>query len=159
MTKTELAPEEKAKSDALRLLAVRPRSVEELRSRLRLKNHQEAAIESVIELFKKQGLLDDEKFARLFAGSKTLSRPVGRKQLESDLKKKGVSGSVIRDTLSNLVDYDEKAEALKIARNHFRRVSGLTPEKKKARVFGFLQRRGFSSDTIFFVVEELLKEG
>ena len=86
--KPDLPAEEKTKSDALRLLAARPRSVEELRGRLRLKKHPDARIEPVIELLKKQGLLDDEKFAKLLAVSKTLSRPVGKKQLAIQYQQK-----------------------------------------------------------------------
>ncbi len=158
MADSELAGEEKVKSDALRLLSVRPRSVEELRGRLKLKKHSADAIETVLDLFKKQGLLDDEKFSRLWAGSKTMARPVGKKQLEMDLKKKGVSSSIIEETLSNLTDYDEKEAVRKLVTARFRRMEGLPAEKKKARLFGFLKRRGFSSDAIFTVLDELVKE-
>lgn len=156
--RSELSDEDRVKSDALRLLAAGPRSVEELRGRLKLKRHAESAIEPVLELLIKQGFLDDEKFARLYAVSRTHTRPIGRRQLAMDMKKKGIAGRLIEETLSGLQDYDEKAEALKLARGRFQRIVGLTPEKKKARVFGFLQRRGFSNDTIFAVLEELMKE-
>ena len=46
----DLPAEEKIKSDALRLLSVRARSMEELRGRLKLKKYSAAAIESVCEL-------------------------------------------------------------------------------------------------------------
>ena len=158
MDKSELTPEEKVKSDALRLLAVRPRSVEELRQRLKLKKHVDGAIDGVLELLKKQGLLDDEKFARLLANTKTLAKPVGRRQLELDLKKKGISPKLIAGTMENFKDYDEKEAAKKLVAGRFRRMEGLAPEKKKARLFGFLKRRGFSSDAIFTVLDQLIKE-
>ena len=158
MKNSELSGEEKVKSDALRLLSVRPRSVEELRGRLKLKKHSAEDIDAVLELLKKQGFLDDEKFAKLFAGSKTGSNSVGRRQLQRDLKKKGVSSRVIEETLSNLPDYDEKEAVRKLATARFRQVADLPPEKQKARLFGFLQRRGFSSDAIFSVLSELIKE-
>ena len=134
---------------------MRPRSVEELRHRLKLKKHPAASIEPVIELLKKQGLLNDEKFAKLFAGSLVHSKPVGRRQIERDLKKKGVSSAVIQDTLSNFKDYDEREAARKLVENRFRRMSGLTAEKKKTRLFGFLKRRGFSNEAIFSALSSL----
>ena len=155
----ELSSEEKVKSDALRLLSVRPRSVEELRGRLKFKRHDGPAVDSVIELLTKQGLLDDEKFARLFAGSKTATKPVGKKQLALDLKRKGLSPRIIQGTLENLGDYDEKEAVRKLAQNRFSRMSGLTPQKAKARLFGFLKRRGFSNDAIFSALSEVIKDG
>ena len=154
----ELSSEEKVKSDALRLLAVRPRSVEELRGRLKLKRHAPAAIEAVLELLKKQGLLNDEKFAKLFTGTLIHSKRVGRRQLEMDLKKKGLSAGVIQGALSDLKDYDEKDAAKKAVENRYRRLKGLSPEKKKARLFAFLKRRGFSNDAILSVLTDLAKE-
>ena len=155
---SELSSEEKVKSDALRLLAVSPRSVEELRGRLKLKKHPDPAIETVLELLKKQGFLNDQKFAELYAGSRVNARPVGRRQLEMDLKKKGLSSEVIGGALSNLQDYDEKEAVRKLAQSRFSRMTGISPEKKKARLFGFLKRRGFSNDIIFSVLSELVKE-
>ena len=49
----------KIKSDALRLLSFRPRSEKELRQRLKLKKHPAPLIEEVLDLLKRQGMLDD----------------------------------------------------------------------------------------------------
>ncbi len=147
----------KIKTDALRLLSFRPRSIEELRQRLRLKKYTAEAIEGVIETFTRQGLLNDALFARFFATSKIYTRPVGKRQLEIDLKKKGLSGPLIQETLGGLSDYDEKKTALDLARERFLRMADLSGEKKKARLFSFLKRRGFSNDSIFAAIRELLK--
>ena len=56
----------KAQSDGLRLLSFRPRSVDEMRRRLRLKRHAPGLVDELIESFTRQGLLDDEKFAKLY---------------------------------------------------------------------------------------------
>ncbi len=156
--KHDLQGESKAKSDALRLLAARPRSVEELRGRLKLKKHPAEEIENVLETLKKQGLLDDEKFAKLMTVSKTLSRPVGRRQLEMDMKRKGISTRIIESTMSGLTDYDEKEAVRKLVESRAARMKGLPPEKRKARLFGFLKRRGFSSDAIYSVLKGLVSD-
>lgn len=149
----------KAKNDALKLLSFSPRSVEELKKRLLMKKRYSAAlVDEVIELFKKQGLLDDAKFAKLYASSRIFTRPSGRRQLEIDLKRKGVSGQLIGDTLKNLEDYDEKKTAKELVRSRFLRMAGLPREKKKARLYGLLKRRGFGDEVIFSVFDELFKE-
>ena len=156
--KKELPAEDKIKSDALRLLGARPRSVEELRGRLRQKRHSKESIEEVLELLKKQGLLDDAKFAKLFAESSIHARPVGKRRLAMEMKKKGLSAGAIEGAMADFKDYDEKAAAKEAVANRFRRTTGMTPQKKKARFFGFLKRRGFSNDAIFAALSELFKE-
>ena len=64
----------KAKKDAFRLLSFRPRSTQELRARLSQKGYKDELVETVLEYLSKQGLVDDEKFAKLYA----LSRMQGR---------------------------------------------------------------------------------
>jgi len=145
----------KAKNDALRLLSFRPRSTSELRKRLKIKKYPDEITNKVVDIFTKTGLLDDRKFAKLFANSRIYTRPTGRRRLEFDLKKSGVSESVASETLAGLGDYDEKNTAKELVRNRFARMTGLSDEKKKARIFGFLQRRGFSSSVIFTVLSEL----
>lgn len=157
MAETDDAQAMKVKSDALRLLSFRPRSVEELKDRLRLKKHPEALIEEVIGSFRKQGLLDDTKFAKLYAESRVYSRPTGKRQLEADLKKKGLSSELVSRTIAAIPDYDEKKMAKDLVWKRFNKMAGIPDEKKKARLFGFLKRRGFETNTIFSVIEELFK--
>ena len=147
----------KIKSDALRLLSFSPRSTDELRKRLKLKKYENSLIEEVIESLKKQGFLNDEQFAKLFANSRVYSRPSGRKNLEFELRKKGLSQELVSETLCGLQDYDEKKIARDLVYTRFQKMKGLTPEKKKARIFGFLKRRGFGNDAIFTVLAELFK--
>ena len=163
--KQEKSPEEnrnevllKAKSDALRLLSFSPRSIEELRKRLALKKYAPEIVAQVVELLKKQGFLNDKKFAELFAQSRVHSRPAGKKQLAFDLQKKGLSKEVVAGAMANLGDYDEKKAAKELVFGRFQRMSGISDEKKKARIFGFLKRRGFSNDVIFPVLRELFKK-
>ncbi len=163
MTQTQKGPAAddgllKVKSDALRLLAFQPRSVEELRSRLKLKRYPDDLIAQAIDALKRQGLLDDTKFAKLFAESRLYSRPTGKKQLETDLKKKGLPQALIAETLGGLKDYDEKKMARELVQTRFHRMTGVSAEKKKTRLFGFLKRRGFGNDVIFAVMKELFSE-
>jgi regulatory protein len=148
----------KAKSDALRLLSFRPRSVEEMRSRLKMKRFAADIIDDVLDSFQKQGLLNDAQFADLYAQSRIYTRPSGKRQVEQDLKKKGVSSKVVAETMQKLGDYDEKKAARDLVYTRFMKMTGVTRERKKARLFSFLQRRGFSTSVIFSVLQELFSE-
>ncbi|MBI4352771.1 MAG: regulatory protein RecX [Candidatus Omnitrophica bacterium] len=145
-----------AKSEALKLLAVRPRSVRELEERLRRKKHAQAVILQVVEELKRQGLLDDEKFAKLYAHSRIYTKPVSKKKIEEDLKRKGVSGDIAQKTLVSFGE-DEKARARELILRRFEKMTGISDEKKKMRLYGFLKRRGFGSEVIFGVLGELFQ--
>ena len=146
----------KAKSDALKLLSFRPRSVEELREKLKKKQYSAEIVESVLEALKSPGLLNDEKCSKMFSESKMYGSPVGRKKLEFELKRKGLSEHTVSETLANLKDFDESASALELARRRFDRMSGVSDEKKKSRIYGFLKRRGFQDDVVFEVIRKLI---
>ena len=148
----------KARSDALKLLSFSPRSVAELTKRLQVKRYPQDIIDRVVEQFKKQGLLDDEKFARLYASSRVHSKPVGKRQLELELKRKGLPADLVKESVEGLQDYDERAAALEIAGRRLEKMAGISTEKKKARLFGFLARRGFAQGTVYSVLEELFKD-
>ena len=149
----------KAKSDALRLLSFSARSVEELRKRLVMKKYSTDIIDDVVDSFKRQGLLNDEKFAELFAHSRVYSRPSGKKKLAFELQKKGISKEVAAGALARLGDYDEKKAAKELVFTRFQKMTGISNEKKKTRIYGFLSRRGFSNDAIFSALKELFREG
>ena len=145
----------KAKSDALRFLSFKPRSVEEMREKLTRKNYSSKITEEVLSLLQTQGLLNDEKFARLFVNSRVYTRPTGKRQLEFDLKKKGLSKLLVDETIRNLQDYDEKKIVRDLVATRFQKMTGVSKEKKKSRIYGFLKRRGFNNDVIFATLSEL----
>jgi regulatory protein len=147
----------KVKSDALRLLAFRPRSVAELRGKLEDKGHQAGDIAMVLEEFEKKGLLNDEKFGRLLVQSKLNQKPSSKRVLEMELKKKGLSPKAQAAAMETLSDYDEKAAAMEIAEQRAGTMEGLPREKKKQRLYGFLKRRGFSDDVVFTVMNKVIK--
>ncbi len=159
--KEDIKPQDpllKAKSDALRLLSFRPRSVDEMRRRLRLKRYGPGLVDQVIEVLSRQGLLDDEKFAKLYSQSRLFTRPSGKRQIEFELKRKGVPKEVVARTMEGLEGYDEKRAAVDLVRLRMAKMTGVSAQKKKARVFGFLKRRGFSNSAIFSVFDELFKD-
>jgi regulatory protein len=86
-------------------LAVRPRSVEETRRRLRRLGHPHALSDQVIERLIEMRYLDDMSFARAWVESRDRVRPRGAIALRRELGQKGVSLETITLVL------DERAEA------------------------------------------------
>ncbi len=71
-----------------------------------------------------------------------------------DFKAKGL---VVDEKFVEPKKDDEKSTALELAGPRFRRMKGLPRGKQKARIYGFLKRRGFSAETTFQVMDTLFK--
>ena len=82
---------------------------------------------------------------------------MGKRRLEFDLSKKGLSKETVRKAMDSLGDYDEKKAAKDLVFSRFQKMTGVPDEKKKARLFAFLRRRGFSTETIFSVLSDLFR--
>ncbi|HEX6624973.1 MAG TPA: regulatory protein RecX [Pyrinomonadaceae bacterium] len=142
---------------AVKLLAAKPRSVEELRERLLEKQWaDEAAVEYALDKLKGYGYLDDESFAFGFAASRVRQRPVGRQRLARDLQMKKVS----RETADAALDlvFQETPEDRLIAAAIEKRVRlrGRPQTRQETKsLFDHLLRRGFSYDLIIRKVREI----
>ena len=147
----------RARNNAYMLLRQRPRSVYEIRSRLKLKGYADSLIEDIVASLKRSGDLDDEKFAKLWVESRMHMNPAGDVVLKYELKGKGVSDSIIESALSEKAEkYDEYELALSMAKDRFERLRKLDRRKATKRIYDFLLRRGFKYDNIRRVVENLI---
>jgi len=139
------------------LLRQRPRSVNEIRNRLKLKGYDDDLVEDIVAALKRSGELDDERFARLWVESRMLMNPAGDVVLKFELKGKGVSDNIIETVLAEKAEkYDEYELALSMAKDRFERLKKLDRRKATKRIYDFLLRRGFKYDNIRKVVESLV---
>lgn len=142
---------------AVKLLAAKPRSIEELRERLSEKGWTDAAaVDYALEKLKGYGYLNDETFAFGFAASRVRQKPVGRQRLARDLQMKKVS----RETAEAALDlvYQETPEEQLVAAAIEKRVrlrGRPTTRQETKSLFDHLLRRGFSYDLIIRKVREI----
>ena len=137
---------EMALQKALRFLGHRPRSVEEVRKNLEKHDVPAKVIDETISRLEQEKLLGDQDFARNWIENRSTFRPRGKRALSFELKQKGLSETVIRETLEK--DVDEEALALKAARMHARKLKGLDWNKFREKMAGHLGRRGFGYEVI-----------
>ncbi len=141
---------------AVKLLAAKPRSIEELRERLLEKEWaDEAAADYALAKLKEYGYLDDERFAFGFASSRVRQKPLGRQRLARDLQTKKVPKETAEEAL-DLV-YRETPEEELIARAIEKRVRlrGRPATRQETKsLYDHLLRLGFSYDLIIRKVRE-----
>lgn len=146
---------QQAVESAAHFLGYRPRSMAEVRQNLAAKEFAPEVIEAAVERLKEMGFVDDAAFARYWAQNRTEFKPLSRRALKVELRRKGVADDAIGEALS---DVDESASAYQAATKQVRKLRGLTKREFKLKLGAFLQRRGFSSETTQDTVLRLIDE-
>jgi regulatory protein len=148
--------DEKAYQQSLRLLNYRPRSETEMRRKLIEKNYSEDVVSKTVERLKSSGLLNDTQFARDWVENRTVSHPRSRRVMRIELRQKGLADEAIQAALTEQVQEDELA--YRAAQRYCRRLAGLAWNEFRAKLGGYLGRRGFSYATISPVVARCWSE-
>ncbi len=146
---------ERAYERALNYLSYRPRSEWEVERNLRDKDVQDSVIEVVTGRLTRAGLLDDKEFARYWVDNRMRFNPRGLRGLRHELRQRGVSHSIIDETLATL---DVEAAARQAAEVGARRYSQAAPRDFRRKLQAYLARRGFSYAVIKPLVQEKLEE-
>lgn len=136
------------------LLKFRLRSEKELAERLKKKKFAENIIQETIGFLKERGFLDDEAFARAWFESR-LRRPLGLRRLERELETKGIDKEIIQQQIGEVKKgYSEEEIVRDLAKARLKKLKDIEPQKARVRIFGYLIRRGFSTDIIIDVLNQ-----
>jgi regulatory protein len=141
----------RARELAYRYLALRDRSVSELRAYLLRKEVPAEITKTVLDEFLRYGYLDDRKFAASFGRGLIERKGLSRYALKMELKRKGVSDNEIEEALGGLFGengYDEDEVARTLARKKAKSLSNLPQDKARRRLTDYLRRRGFSFEAV-----------
>jgi regulatory protein len=139
---------DKAYGNALRYVAMRPRSEWELHDYFRRKQVDETAAEQITERLRGLGLLNDASFARSWVASRRLLKATSRRKLILELKQKHVNEDIIREVL----DEDETDERDQL-RTLVAKKRSRYPDDQK--LMQYLARQGFGFDDIKSVLREI----
>lgn len=139
----------RARDYALKLLSYRPRTIKEIRDRLKLKDYDEDIVQEVIRNLKRLNLLNDREFALSWATNRMRLKPVGRFRLRQELLAKGIPEGLISETIEAAYqEADEVELASQVAGQKMRSYRNLNDLTSRRRMYAFLQRRGFSHEII-----------
>ncbi|MGP0566504.1 regulatory protein RecX [Nitrospina sp. 32_T5] len=146
-----------ARNRALRYLTYRDRTEHEMRTYLLGKDFDTSTVDLVVDYLKRLGYLDDTRFALQWGRYRIETKRFGRFRLQQDLRLKGLADSIVGETLRQLYgEVDEKELAREAAESKLVKWKNLDKQKQRQRLAGFLQRKGFTSETVFDTVERLI---
>src|SRR5436309_2996670 len=135
---------------AVKLLAAKPRSVEELRERLLEKQWtNEEIVEAVLVKLGEYGYLNDERFAFGYASYKVRQKPVGRQRLQRDLQLKKVDRETADEAIKLVFEETPEEELIDRAIEKRTRLRGRPQTRAEVKsLFDHLLRQGFSYELV-----------
>ena len=150
-----------AKQRALDYLAHKPRTEAEVRRKLRREDAPAPVIEDVVARLYELSYLDDEAYATDYVRNRFASKKYGPVRIRRELVERGIDRPVAERAVDDLFeDEDPVAAARAHAEKRWARLSDEDdPRRRKQKLYRYLRRRGFTSDTIYPILDELEREG
>lgn len=135
---------------ALRLLAQREHSLQELRRKLAPQAEDPDLLDALLARLQETGLQSDLRFAQSFV--RTRATRMGAARIRYELTERGIAGEMADAALAESAGGDELTRAREVWARKF----GEPPQDRKewARQARFLHGRGFAAD----LIRKLLKE-
>ncbi len=138
-----------------RYCAYQERSHKEVRNKLYEYGLHRGDVEELLSKLITEGFLNEERFAKAFAGGKFRMKKWGRNKIVHELESHGVTPKCIKKGLAELSDADYK----KTLRGLLVKKLDLTKEpnlfKKRDKVARFAIGKGYESELVWAVVKEI----
>jgi len=144
-----------AKTCALKLLSYRSRSRKEIFDRLKRKGFSVIEIEAAIHFLENAGLISDEALTKELFRYSVERKSLGKKGIEAFLSRRGIDKELIHKELSIYTNDIEAESAAGFAEKKLKSLGKYPKEIIRRRLWGMLQRRGFSTEVINKVIERL----
>jgi regulatory protein len=136
---------ERTMNRAVKLLAAKPRSVEELRGRLLERSWtNEEIVASVIETLSEYKYLDDKQYAADLAASKLRQKPIGKRRLQQSMSMKQLDSEVVSEAIDAAYEKMPEPELIDRAIEKRLRLKGAPETREDTKKFyDYLMRQGF----------------
>lgn len=141
--------DDKLYNQALRYVAMRPRSTWEMESYLQRKKATPLLSQQILSKLSNMDLLDDLSFARSWVSSRRLLKPVSRRRLIAELRQKHVPDAIAEEALAE--DETDERDTL---RELIARKRKQTKYQDDLKLMQYLARQGFNYDDIKSVLAE-----
>ncbi|TND08765.1 MAG: regulatory protein [Bacteroidetes bacterium] len=106
------------------------------------------AVENIIAELISRNFLDEERFAKAYAGGKFRQKHWGRVKIKLELKKRKVSDYCIRKGLAEIDGKDYLATLRKLAAEKSRTIKEKHYLKKKYKIMTYLAGKGYEQDLV-----------
>lgn len=112
-------------------------------------------VDQLLSQLIEENFLNEERFARQFAGGKFRMKQWGRRKITYGLKQKNVSLYCIKLGLKEIAEIDYEKVLLQIATKKWELLKGEHPIARDGKTRNFLIQRGFESEYISRVINSI----
>jgi regulatory protein len=135
---------------AYRHLGRRDRTVAQVRGRLEAAGADPATIEGAVAELRRQGYLDDARFARRFVEDRRALDAWGSERIERGLRAAGVPAELVTAALAGPAEHDELTAATELLSRRLR--AAPRSDRERERALGILVRRGYELELAYDAV-------
>ncbi len=150
------------KEDALKKIksycSYQERSHKEVKDKIYSYGLFKADTEEILAKLIEENYLNEERFARQFAGGKFRMNHWGRKKIVYELQQKGVNKVNIKLGLKEIDDKEYLVTLEKLGKKKWNELRGQQYLAKQAKTYAYLLQKGYEQDLIRSVINELLKK-
>ena len=147
----------KAQDTAVRYLGYKMRTKREVENKLKEYEFPDSIILRVIEFLEKYEYVDDRNYCRKYIKETMKLRPKGIFLIKKELRERGAADNIIEEAISE-AEIDEQPLAEALLERKYEDFANMD-HKELARVYGCLQRKGFSYGVIKAAVASLAEKG
>lgn len=134
---------------AANFCAYQERTQQEVRKRLAELEVEGDEAEEMIAWLIENNYLNEERFARIFAGSKFRQKRWGRLKIRQELKMRGVSEYCLKAGMSEIDDEDYLQTLTDLLEKKAKEIKEPNPIKRKQKLLSYALSKGFESDLVF----------
>ena len=143
----------RAKLRAMHLLTDMDRTESQLRTKLKQGLYPDEIVEQALNYVKSFGYVEDENYAKRFVDSKKSVK--SRKEIYAALCQKGIAKETIERAMEACYEEEGEQEAIRriLEKKHF--FDKQATEAERAKIYGYLMRKGFRCEDIRQVIQFL----
>jgi regulatory protein len=134
--------------------AYQERSQQEARDKLYGYGLRSEEVENIISQLISDNYLNEERFARAYAGGKFRIKKWGRIKIKMGLKAKRVSDYCIRKGMEEITDREYRKTLEKLLDDKARLLAEKNPIRRKYKLLSYAASRGFEKELIMEVLNE-----
>lgn len=135
--------------------AYRDRAEIEVREKLANLELSQQEIDYMVNLLQEEDFLNEERFAKSFAGSKFRLKKWGKLKIKRELKNKGLSNDLIELGLNEIEGQAYLETLEELAQNKFEQYKNEDLLNQKTKVARFLTVKGYESALVWGVINRL----
>ncbi len=146
----------KVRGYLLRLLGRRDHTSHELKQKGIKKGYNTTILDKVIPELEEKGYIDNKVFARKFTRDKFRFNNWGTNKVRIELRKKGVSSTIINQSLQEITPKDSTQAIFSLVKKNKQKFLRAEKSKRRKKVFDFLTRKGYDSGIILKEINPIL---